>query len=286
MDWILYSIASVILLGISMSLYKLPSFKGYSSFLSTFWTNIFSAFFVLLAFVIFKTEYLSGLSTVSWYAIVWGGFFAINMLLQKILLEKIETNTLYPVTSSVGSMVTVLIGITVLSESISLMQGMGIVIILLSVFLYTRKKGSFSLDQKTIFLALGIVATSTVSKYVQKLAAVNEPFQHFIIWQYLGAAFFGLLIAYLFERGRFKEITNISKYWKGSMLIGLFSVAGGYAIFQALITGPLSMVYAIHPAYTFIAGIFGYFFFKEKLTKMKIILAFLSVVGIILLRIG
>lgn len=286
MHWLPYSIASTILLGISMSLYKIPSFKGYSSFFSTFWTNLFSAFFVLITLACFGQSYLSGLSTISWYAITWGGFFAINMILQKILLQNVETNSAYPVTSSIGSVVTVLIGITVLSEHISIIQTAGIAIILLSVFLFTRKSGSFPLDQKTVLLSLGIIASSTASKYVQKLGAVNDSASHFMLWQYLGAALFGLLIAYIFEKERFGNITHLGKYWKGSALIALFSVAGGYAIFKALSFGPLSEVYAIHPAYTFIVGIFGFIFFKEKLTKKKIILALLSVVGIILLKIG
>lgn len=269
-----------------MSLYKMPSFKGYSSFFSTFWTNLFSAFFVLIALVLFGQSYLSGLSTISWYAIVWGGFFAINMVLQKILLQNVETNSAYPVTSSIGSVVTVLIGITVLSEHVSIIQTAGIAIILLSVFLFTRKTGSFPLDQKTILLSLGIIVSSTASKYIQKLGAVNDSVSHFMLWQYLGAALFGLLIAYIFEKEKFVNITHLDKYWKGSVLIGLFSVAGGYAIFKALSFGPLSGVYAIHPAYTFIAGIFGLIFFKEKLTKKKILLAFLSFVGIVLLKIG
>ncbi|MFZ2205638.1 MAG: DMT family transporter [Minisyncoccia bacterium] len=286
MNWLPYSIASTILLGISMSLYKMPSFKGYSSFFSTFWTNIFSAFFVLLSLIIFGQSYLSGLLSISWYAIIWGGFFAINMVLQKILLHSVETNSAYPVTSSIGSIVTVLIGITVLSEHVSLVQALGVIIILLSVFLFTRKSGSFPLDQKTILLSLGIIASSTASKYVQKLGAVNDSVTHFMLWQYLGAAIFAIFIAYIFEKRKFKEITHLGKYWKGSALIGLFSVLGGYAIFKALSIGPLSGVYAIHPAYTFIAAIFGFVFFKEKLTKKKIILALISIVGIILLKIG
>lgn len=286
MHWLSYSIISTVLLGISISLYKIPSFKGYSSFLSTFWTNIFSAFFVLIALAFFGQSYLLGLSSISWYAIVWGGFFAITMVLQKILLQNVETNSVYPVTSSIGSVVTVLIGLMVLSEHISLIQGFGIVIIMLSVFLFTRKSGSFPLDQKTVLLSFGIIVSSTASKYVQKLGAVNDSISHFIIWQYFGAALAGLLIAYIFERGKFKEITHLGKYWKGSMLIGLFSVLGGWMILKALSLGPLSGVYAIHPAYTFIAGIFGFIFFKEKLTKKKVILALLSVVGIILLKIG
>src|SRR3989338_1828979 len=102
MNWLPYSIAATILLGISMSLYKMPSFRGYSSYLSTFWTNAFSALFVVLALLFFNQSQLHGFYTISWYAIGWGGFFAINMVLQKILLHKVETNSLYPVTSSVG----------------------------------------------------------------------------------------------------------------------------------------------------------------------------------------
>ncbi len=286
MNWLPYSIASTILLGIAMSLYKIPSFKGYSSFLSTVWTNAFSALFVVLALLFFNQNDLVGFSYISWYAIIWGGFFAINMVLQKILLQNVETNSAYPVTSSIGSVLTVLIGLTVLSEHISLIQTLGIIVILLSAFLFTRKSGSFPLDQRTILLSLGIIASSTASKYVQKLGAVNDSFSHFMIWQYIGAALFGLLIAYIFENGKFKEITHLGRYWKGSMLIGLFSVLGGWMILKALSLGPLSGVYAIHPTYTFIAGIFGYIFFKEKLTKKKIVLALLSIAGIILLKIG
>lgn len=286
MHWLPYSIAATILLGIAMSFYKLPSFKGYSSFLSTFWTNLFSAFFVLIALVFFGQNYLLELSTISWYAIVWGGLFALNMVLQKILLHRVETNSAYPVTSSMSSVVTVVIGITILSEHISLIQAVGIIIILLSVFLFTRKSGSFPRDKKTILLAVGIVASSVASKYVQKLGAMHDSVAHFMMWQYIGAALFGLAIAYIFEPRKFKDITHLSKYWAGSVLIGLFSVAGGYAIFKALAVGPLAGVYAIHPAYTVIAGIFGFIFFKEKITKKKIALALLSVAGIILLKIG
>lgn len=264
----------------------MPSFKGYSSFFSTFWTNIFSAVFVLLALIFFGQSYLSGLTTVSWYAIIWGGFFAINMVLQKLLLQNVETNSAYPVTSSLGSVVTIIVGLAVLSESVSVIQTLGIVVILLSVFLFTKKDGSFPLDKNTILLSLGIIASSTLSKYVQKMGAVHDSVTHFMLWQYVGAAFFAIIIAYCFEKEKFKNITHIGKYWKGSILIGLFSTLGGYAIFKALSIGPLSGVYAIHPAYTFIAAVFGYLFFKEKLTKRKIMLALLSIVGIILLRIG
>src|SRR5690606_6455542 len=140
----------------------------------------------------------------------------------------------------------------------------------LSVFLFTRKGGSFKLTQRTILLSLGILISSVVMKYIQKLGAMHDSLYSFMFWQYIGATIFGIVIAYLFESKKIKEITYIKRYWKGSILIALFSVTGGWAILKALSLGPLSGVFAIHPAYTFVAGIFGYLFFKETLTKKKI----------------
>ena len=269
-----------------MSLYKMPSYKGYSSYFSTFWSNVFSALFVVLIVTVLRTADISGLTQISWYAIVWGIFFAITMVLQKILLKKVESNTVYPVTSSLGSVATILLGVTLLSEGITPLQGLGTAIILLSVFLFTRKGGPFHLDKTTALLALGIITASTISKFVQKFGAVHDTVTHFMLWQYIGAALFALIIAYFFEKKTFQNIVHLRQYWKGSLLIGFFGALGGYLIFMALATGPISGVYAIHPGYTMIAGIFGYLIFGENLTMKKILLAFLSVLGIILIKIG
>ncbi|MFA6018085.1 MAG: DMT family transporter [Patescibacteria group bacterium] len=286
MYWIYYSIGATLALGVSMSLYKMPSYKGYSSFFSTFWSNVFSAMFVILIIAIVQTNDLLGLARVSWYALVWGIFFATTMVLQKLLLKRVESNAVYPVTSSLGSVITVLLGITLLSESITPLQGLGTAIILLSVFLFTRKGGAFHVDSTTALLALGIITASTISKYVQKLGAVNDTVTHFMLWQYIGASLFALVITYFFEKEAFRKITRLGQYWKGSALIGFFSAFGGYLIFMALSTGPLSGVYAIHPSYTIIAGIFGYLLFGEQLTTKKITLALLSAIGVILIKIG
>lgn len=286
MHWIFYSLAATVSLGISMSLYKIPSFKGYSSFLSTFWSNVFSAIFVILIIAVFQTTKLSELQSISWYAIIWGLFFAITMVLQKLLLRHIESNSVYPVTSSLGSVVTVLLGIVLFSEHVSPLQALGTATILLSVFLFTRKSGSFHLNSTTALLALGIITASTVSKYVQKLGAINDTVTHFMLWQYIGATLFALIIAYCFEKKSIGKIVLLGTYWKGSILIGFFSALGGYMIFKALSIGPLSGVYAIHPSYTIVAGILGLLLFKEKLTTKKVALAVLSVIGVILIKLG
>lgn len=188
--------------------------------------------FVIAFIAIFQTTDLVGLQIVSWYALVWGVFFAITMVLQKILLQHVESISVYPVTASLGSVVTVLLGVTVLSEHISPLQALGTAVILLSVFLFTKKGGSFHLNGTTALLAVGIIGTSTISKYFQKLGATNDTVTHFMLWQYIGAALFALIIAYCFEKESFYKIIHLRRYWKGSALIGFFGALGGYMIFR------------------------------------------------------
>jgi drug/metabolite transporter (DMT)-like permease len=284
MTWLPYSLAATLFLGISTSLYKLPSFKGYSSFFSTFWTNTFATVIVVVVMMISNT--MGALLYVSWYGILWGVLFATTMVLQKILLQRAETNTVFPVTSSLGSIATIVLGVALLSEHVSLVQIFGMVTILGSVYMYTRKDGPLPLDKRTVLLGLGIIAASTASKFVQKMGAVQDHLGSFLVYQYIGAALFALLVAYYFEGANFSQITNLKKYWKGSAAIALFTVLGGYAIVYALKTGPLSAVYAIHPAYTVVAGFLGYLMFKEKLTAQKVLLAIISILGVILIKIG
>lgn len=286
MNWLPWSLAATVLLGVSMSLYKMPSFKGYGTLFSTFWTNLFSAIFVFVAIGFFNTSSLSGLYVVSWYALIWGALFGINMTMHKMLLRDIETNSLFPVTTSISTVITVLLGVTLLSEHVSLVQTAGMLIIILSVFFSVRKGGNFVLNKRTVLLSIIVLVSGIASKYVQKLGADHDTISHFMLWQYWGAAFFAFIALYIFENKKFNEITHIKKYWKGSILIAIFSTLGGYAILTALSMGPMSGVYAIHPAYIFIAGMFGYLFFKEKLTWKKMLFALLSVIGIILIKIG
>lgn len=286
MSWLIYSLAATVFLGISMAFWKIPTLKGYSSFFSTFWTNTLSSLFVLSYILISQSGNLQGIQKISWYGLAWGSCFAVNMVLMKLLLKDKEAGTVLPVTSSLGSLVTIFIGVAFLSEHVSGIQFLGIITIILSVYLFTRKGGSLKLDTRTILFVLGIIASSTASKYFQKLGAVHDTLGHFMLWQYIGAAVFAFFIATWFERSNFKVILQIKSYWKGSLLISIFGVLGGIAIFKALETGPLSGVYAIHPSYAFVSAIFGYLFFAEKLTFKKILLILLTILGVILLKIG
>lgn len=276
-----------------MVFYKLPSFKNYSGFISTIWTNALSAILVVLGIILFTKNGLYRDLGVSWYGLLWGVTFSISMVIYKTLLKGKEAGVLFPVMSSIGNIVTVGVGIVILSEKISPLQGLGILTILMSVFLFSKKKkeseddkGRLNLTKKEIFLAIGLIVASTLQKYIQKMGADTTDVYHFMVYQYAGAMLFGIVLALFFDKNNFHEIVLVKKYLKGAFLISIFSILGGYTIFKALSLAPLSSVYAIHPSYTFISAILGVWLFKESLTKRKVILILLSIFGVILLRIG
>lgn len=284
MDWVLFSFIAVVSLGVSMSLYKMPSFQGYSSLHSTFWTNFFTSIISVIIFFVFANS--NDLFSVSWYGLLWGIFFALTMCQQKILLKRIETNTLLPVTSSLGNILTIGLGVILFSEKISLLQYFAISLILFSVFLYGRKKGGMILDLSSITLGIGIIITSTTTKVIQKVGATHDSIFHFSVYQYFGAIICAFLLIYIFERKTVRTIFSIKKTWKMSLLIAFFSAIGGYSLLMALSTGPLSGVYAVQQSYIIVTALLGVFLYNESLTRYKIVLIGSILVGVILLKLG
>ncbi len=284
MDWVFYSIIAAITVGISVALFKMPTFKGYSSLHSTFWVNIFSLTVALIVFFAFTDEI--PLTTISWYGLIWGVLFAFTTAQQKILLGRMETNILLPVTSSLSNVLTVFAGIFIFSEQLSGLQYVATLIILLCTFLYSRKKGGLILNRYAVLFGLGIIISSTLGKVVQKTGAVHESIIHFAVYQYIGATICAFLLVYLFQPSSLKRLHKIEDTWKISLVAGLFMAIAGYAFLLALASGPLAGVYLIAGAYTFVAALFGVWLYKEKLTRYKLFLMALAFIGIILMKIG
>lgn len=284
MDWVFYSIIAAVTVGISVALFKMPTFKGYSSLHSTFWVNIFSLIVALIVFFVFTDEI--PLTTISWYGLLWGVLFAFTTAQQKILLGRMETNILLPVTSSLSNVLTVFAGIFIFSEQLSGLQYVATLIILLCTFLYSRKKGGLILNTYAVLFGLGIIISSTLGKVVQKTGAVHESIIHFAVYQYVGATICALLLVYLFEPSSLKRLHKIGDTWKISLVAGLFMAIAGYAFLLALASGPLAGVYLIAGVYTFITALFGVWLYKEKLTSYKLFLMTLACIGVVLMKLG
>lgn len=284
MDWIFYSLVASLSVGLSMALYKMPSFKGYSSLHSTFWTNVFTLLFAVVAFFSFSNT--GTLFVVSWYGLLWGVLFALTMAQQKVLLKRMETSTLLPVTSALGNVLTVIMGIVLFSDKVSLMQYAAFALILFVAFLYSRKRGGLILDAHSISLGLGIIVAGTLTKVVQKVATTHDTFFHFALYQYLGASLCALVLVYIFERTTISQLFQIQKTWRVAMLNSFFIIIAGFAFFTALSTGPLSGVFVIGTSSLVVSTALGVILYKEKLSTYKICLMILTMIGIIMIKLG
>ena len=282
LSWFPFSLAAVVLFGVSMAFYKFPSVKKYSKFATTFWTLLVS---VVLAFIFFFSYLPLTTSGMLWLAFLWGISFPSIMLLQMYALEHVDTNVLFPVTTTASLVVTVLVGIFAFGEYVTLLQGIGISLAVATVFLFLYKGGTLQFASLVLSVGSAIIFVSAFNKVLQKIVADSFDIHAFQIYQYLFATLISAAILFLAHRKNWKQELFSGAIKIGS-IIGVFGFLGGYALFIALTKGPFPLVTAIHSLYIFVTALAAYLIFKEELTARKMLLIALAVAAVLLIRLG
>lgn len=282
LSWFFFSLSATLLLGIGMALYKTPSFKSQSRYVTAFWVMVMP--FVLSLIFFNKFLVLSSWGMVL-IAIAWGGSFSILMVLQMYALKHINTNVLFPITSTSSLVVTIILGFLLFKEIISILQFLGIAIVIFLMYFYLHRKGKLQYSKHVLIAGIGIISFSVFNKIIQKIVANNFDIQAYQIFQYFFAVVFSFLIIIYFHKKDFRKYFSKTSFFAGS-LIGIFSFFGGYSLLLALTKGPFTLIMAIHSLYIFVTAITGAILFKEKLTKKIILLLILSVGALILIKLN
>ncbi len=151
----------------------------------------------------------------------------------------------------------------------------------------TKKDKKIIFDRELLLYFLGILGTSVLVKYFQKVIIdiIQDPVTTVMV-EYLGAGIFALIFGYLFYRKSFTQSLRGKKEIITGLKISLPLLLGGYFIVQALKVGELSQVYSIHPVYVVVVALLSSFFFKEKMNLRKLFIILGIVIGIILIKIG
>lgn len=281
-SWFPYSIISVIFFGVSMVLYKLPSAKNQSKTATTFWMLSFAFLFSTISFYPY-INLIDG--RVVLFGFLWGGSFALLAISQMYALSHIDTSVLLPTTSIMSLIIAVTAGFFFFSETISIIQLIGVLLAVFAVYKFIYKKGKLEYSWLLINIGLAIIFMSAFNKIIQKFAADAVDIHALQITQY----FFGALLAlgiFLYQKYKNTSSHSILPAIKLGLYISIPSFLGGYALLTALTKGPFTLITPIHSTYIFITALLGYFFFKEDLTIRKMILLTLAVLAIILIRIG
>jgi drug/metabolite transporter (DMT)-like permease len=264
-----------------MVFYKLPSVKKVSRYNVSLWSLSTS---LVLSIVLFSTKLSTTSNEMILIALLWGGSFLALSLNQMYALEHIETNILFPLTSILSLVFTIIIGFTFFKEQISFLQFIGVLLVIATVYLSIFKGFKLRFSNKLLTIGGFIIFFSTFNKVLQKLAADNVNIQAFQIFQYLFAVLFSFFAYSLIHR----------KSWKGDLFsgikvggaIGFFSFFGGYLLILALTKGPFTLVFSIFALYTLVTAIWGYFLFGENLTRRKVFLIIMAIIATLIIRLG
>ncbi len=289
MNWFIYTLCSVVSLGAAYTLFKKPSMQGLDRFASTFWTNIFIVIISLGTTFFFSINSFNSFNKqIFFIAIIWGVIFSLNMFFQMSALKKMNAGAMFPIASALSTLLVVSIGIFFLSESLSFFKLLGVILVVFFVYLFTKKDKKIFFDKQLILYFIGIVITSVLVKFLQKIAIgiAGGDVLSLMPIEHLFAAIFSAIFGYIFYKEGFsKKIKNKKEIVTGIQIsIPLF--LGGFFLISALTTGETSQVFSIHPAYAAMVAIFSSLFFKEKLGWKKLLLILGIVLGIILIKIG
>jgi len=281
-SWFVFSILATLSFGIGMALYKVPSFKKQSRYVTAFWAMIIP---LVLSIIFFNSFlYLS-----SWEMVlaagIWGIAFSLLVMFQMYALKYVDTNALFPITSTISLVVTLVVGFLIFNELISLVQFLGILIVLVIVYVYLYKKDKLQYSNTILFTGLGIIAFSAFNKLLHKFVATSFDIHAYQIYQYLFAAIFSFLILAWVHRKNIKKAFSKKSFFAGG-LIGIFSFLGGYSWLIALTKGSFVLVTSIHSLYILITALTGFFLFKEKLNKKIILLIIGAILALLLMKLG
>lgn len=282
LTWFPYSLAATLLFGVSMAFYKLPSAKNHNRFVAAFWSFIIPTVFAL---VFFHSYLPLTTAPMVWTAMLWGFTFMCIVLLQMYALGHVDTNVLFPITTTASLVLTVLVGVLFFQEHPSAVQYIGIALAVVTVFSFLHKGGKAQYSRLLIGVGSGIIFISAFNKVLQKIVANNFDIHAFQIYQYAFSSIFALILFLILHRHNWKSHLVAGGLRVGS-LIGIFSFFGGYALYVALTKGPFPLITSVHSLYMFITALVAYFLFREQLTPRKIFLLFLAINAVVLIRIG
>ncbi|MBI4142926.1 DMT family transporter [Candidatus Uhrbacteria bacterium] len=282
LDWFPYSLIATLSFGVAMAMYKFPAAKQLDRYAATFWSLAAST---CIALVVFS----SAIPRIAWnmngIAALWGISFTGIMLLQMYALHHMETNVLFPTTTTSSLVLTVLIGLLAFQDPITMLQSGGIIIVVIAVAAFLFRGGRLAYAPHILVVGIGIIALSVFNKLLQKIAADRYDVRAYQIVQYAYAAGVALLVLIMAHRTRW----HTALFGRGAgigVLIGAVSFAGGAAFFTALTRGPFTLITTIHSLYTFATAITAWLLFRERLTKRRLVLIALAALGAILIRIG
>lgn len=281
-SWFINSIFAMLAFGGMQALLKLPAAKGYDKSVYSSLGFIVAA---SLSFVFFRNDISLDVSTI-FYGFVWGSINTVYFLLQMTILKKLDTSTSFPITSLGSHVLVVMIGVFIFGDILSLPQTLALVGTFLLIGFYNHSKKHITLSNGLIPITLGIIVSSTLIKFIQKIGSASSVAGNYIFWQLLFAAVASVVVLFFVQDNSSTKRRADGKLFLWSACVGALTLGGTVAMIKALTSGPFSLVYTINTFYILVSSVIAWKLFDEKLTRHKIIFILLAIGTLLIIRFG
>lgn len=284
-NWVDYSLLGMVLLGIAMVFYKLPSIRKE---VDANGLNVWSSFFFLLFATFFFLEYVNfSVNIIVLTALAYGVLFTLRSLLQMHGLKYASTDALFPVTSTGGLLVVIVAGLIFFGDKLTSMQWLGVVASIVVFFFFGFKGGKLIFSSVTATkIWLGIVVLSAAGNLLNKVGAILGDVHTFQFFVYIFIFISGLGMLFIQKKGEVKKVLYSKGTVLGGLGIGIFGFFGAWALILALRDGPVSVAQTINSSYVIVTSILASLFFGEIMTKKKITLIICGVLALAIIYIG
>lgn len=105
-------------------------------------------------------------------------------------------------------------------------------------------------------------------------------------WLFLFHGLLTPIVCLVLSKSRRTLIFEVKEHWRLGSIGGILSVAAYTLVVWAQNIAPLALVSALRETSVLLAGVLGYFFFRERFTVYRAALTLLAVVGIVVLQVG
>lgn len=277
--WIAAALVTTLSFGTNNTLFKWSTSRGLSKVHIQFFFY-FTAFMLTLVYGISTREFRLNL-----YALILGGLIGIlnangNIQMSKAF-EKGPASLTSPLIGA-NAILPILGAALIFHENISLLQGIGIVVILGSAIAiqYSPGTGRGAEYGPWIFrILLAILSFGILGILMKTTSYLHINSFNTLVWMYgVGSVYLGVTSI------REKENWQRSEANIGS-LVGLVSVIGYSCYFYALQKGTASIIFPIVSLNCLVVILAGCWFFKEKLKRYQLVGIFSAIIGIIFTKI-
>ena len=195
-----------------------------------------------------------------------------------------DLSHVYPLARGSAPLIVALLSLPLIGEQLSGQSLVAILIMAAGLMSLSFARGAENLrNPQAMFFALGtglFIAAYTITDGVgARLAGSAHSYAGWIM------ALEGFpIMAYLLLKRRASALSQIAQVWKRAVVMGLLSLIAYWAVIWAMTVAPIALVAAVRETSIIFALLFGVFFLKERLSLVRVLAIFATLIGIVLLK--